>query len=378
MTKKKLNVGLVGFKFMGKMHSHAFKDIGMFLDSPADVAMKVLCGAPEEEKDLKEAARVMGWEEYTTSWEELVKRKDIDLIDIAAPNFLHKQIAVAAAKEGKHILGEKPLALNIKEAREMLDAVRKAKVKHMTGFSYRWTPAIILVKKMIEEGRLGEIFHFRSHYLQDWIVDPNFPLVWRLKKELTGSGALGDLGAHHIDLARFLIGEIEEIVATEKTFIKERPIPGSTKGEKGKVTVDDAALILARFKNGIIGSIEATRFASGRRSYNSFEINGSKGSVYFNFEDMNRLKYFSREDKEDVQGFRDILVTDAVHPYMKYWWPSGHIIGYEHTFVHQLNELIEAIVEDRMPKPDFSEGVKCQEILEAVEQSAVDKKWVKI
>jgi predicted dehydrogenase len=279
------------------------------------------------------------------------------------------------------------LALSLKDSREMLEAAEKAGVKHMAGFNYRFTPAVMLAKKLVDEGRLGDIYHFRAWFLQDWIVDPDFPLVWRLQEEIAGSGAHGDLGAHLIDLAHFLIGNIKEVVGMSETFIKERPLPDETGGlsatsgkttEKGPVTVDDATLFLARFQNGALGSFEATRFAAGHRSTNSFEINGSKGSVIFDFERMNELQVYFTDDQDDVQGFRRVLATDPAHAYSDAWWPAGHPIGYEHTFTHAFVELLDALQQDRQPSPNFNDGVKCQQVLEAVELSVKDKRWVQV
>ena len=314
-------------------------------------------------------------------------RDDIQIIDITAPSNAHKEIAIAAARHGKHIFCEKPLALTLEDAEEMLEAVTAAGVKHMVGFNYRRVPAIMLIKQMIDSGKLGKIYHFRGTYLQDYIIDPNFPLVWRLRKEIAGSGSLGDLGAHTIDLARWLVGEFDEVVGMSETFIKERPLPTEMAGlsaassqdaELGEVTVDDATAFLARFKNGALGTFEATRFAAGHRNGNCFEINGSKGSVYFNFERMNELLYYSTEDEEGLQGFRRVQTTEAIHPYMEAWWPAGHIIGYEHTFIHEMKDFLEAIVYDRMPEPNFFDGVACQKVLDAVEKSIEGRCWVKV
>jgi len=380
-----LNVGLIGYKFMGKAHSHALKDVGMFFDLSVKPVMKVICG--RDEAGVAKAAQQYGWEEFTTSWEELVTRDDIQIIDITAPSNAHKEIAIAAARHGKHIFCEKPLALTLEDAEEMLEAVTAAGVKHMVGFNYRRVPAIMLIKQMIDSGKLGKIYHFRGTYLQDYIIDPNFPLVWRLRKEIAGSGSLGDLGAHTIDLARWLVGEFDEVVGMSETFIKERPLPTEMAGlsaassqdaELGEVTVDDATAFLARFKNGALGTFEATRFAAGHRNGNCFEINGSKGSVYFNFERMNELLYYSTEDEEGLQGFRRVQTTEAIHPYMEAWWPAGHIIGYEHTFIHEMKDFLEAIVYDRMPEPNFFDGVACQKVLDAVEKSIEGRCWVKV
>lgn len=385
MKKDRLNIGLVGYKFMGKAHSNAFRKISMFFNPSMKVRMKAICG--RDETWVKEAAEKFGWEGYETSWEDLIKREDIDAIDITAPNNYHKEIAIAAAKAGKHVFCEKPLALNLTDAREMLSAVEEANVKHQIGFNYRFAPAIKLAKKLIDEGKIGTIYHFRASYLQDFIIDPSFPLVWRLDKDVAGSGAHGDLGAHIIDLARFLVGDFYEVIGMSETFIKERPIVEKMTGlsgealadaQMGKVTVDDATLFLARFKNGALGSFEATRFAAGHKNDMSFEINGSKGSIKFEFERMNELQYFSSADEEGTQGFRLIQVTEPVHPYVEAWWPPGHVIGYEHTFVHQLYEFVEAIAKDKLASPDFSDGVKCSQVLEAVNLSIERRQWIEV
>ncbi|WP_284644363.1 Gfo/Idh/MocA family protein [Paenibacillus silviterrae] len=382
---KQVRVGMVGYKFMGKAHSHAYRDLPMFFPKVTKPVMKAICG--RDEKGVAQAAEQFGWESYTTDWRELVQREDIDLIDINAPSDAHKEIALAAAKAGKHLFCEKPLALTLADSREMLKAAEEAGVKHMVGFNYRFAPAVLLAKKLIEEGRLGQIYHFRAWFLQDWIVDPSFPLVWRLQKEVAGSGSHGDLGAHLIDLAHFLVGDMNEVIGMSETFIKERPLPtsmtglsakGSADAPKGPVTVDDATLFLTRFANGALGSFEATRFAPGHRCTNSFEINGSKGSVKFDFERMNELQVYFTDDAEDVQGFRRVLATDAPHAYADAWWPAGHTIGYEHTFIHEVVELMQAMAEDRQPVPNFVDGVKCQQVLEAVDLSIAERRWVKV
>lgn len=384
MAQMEVRVGLVGYKFMGKAHSNAYRQVPFFFpDAPAKPVMKAIVGRTESA--VKEAMRLYGWESYETSWEKLLEREDIDLVDISTPGNTHAEIAIAAAKAKKHIFCEKPLANTIEEARAMLKAVEEAGVIHMINFNYRKCPAIALAKQIIEEGRIGQIYHFRGCYLQDWIVDPSFPLVWRLDKKIAGSGALGDLGAHLIDLARYLVGEITEVVGMWETFVKQRPIPKETGAlaavageEMGEVTVDDATLFLARFENGALGSFEATRFAPGHNNYNFIEINGSKGSLRWCFERMNELEFFSREDPPHIQGFRNIMVTEPIHPYVSAWWPAGHIIGYEHTFVHQVYDLMKAIAEGKLPSPNFYDGVKCQEVLAAVEKSINEHRWVKI
>lgn len=382
---KKVNVGLVGYKFMGKAHSHAYHDVAMFFNLDAVPVMKAICG--RDEKGVKAAAERFGWESYETSWEKLIKRDDIDMIDITAPNNAHKEIGIAAAEAGKHVFCEKPLALNLADAREMLKAVEKAGVKHMINFNYRTAPAVALAKKMIDDGLIGKIYHFRGVYLQDWIISPDFPIVWRLDKNVAGSGSHGDLNAHIIDIARFLVGEFDCVVGMEETFIKERPLTeiGTTgglhakaTGGKGEVTVDDTTLFLARFTNGAVATFEATRFAAGRKNHNRFEINGSKGSIVFNLERMNELEYYNVDDPEGLQGFRVIQATDPSHPYLHAWWPPAHIIGYEHTFIHQVYNLMQAIANDKMPNPSFVDGVKCQEVLDAVVKSIQEKRWVKI
>jgi predicted dehydrogenase len=383
--KDKLSFGLVGYKFMGKAHSNALQRIGMFFNPTVKIGMKAICG--RDESWVRESAEKFGWESYETSWMKLIEREDIDVIDITAPSNFHKEIAIYAANQGKHIFCEKPLALNLKDAREMLNAVEKAGVKHQIGFNYRFAPAIQLAKKMIDEGKLGKIYHFRALYLQDWIIDPQFPLVWRLDKKIAGSGSHGDLGAHLIDIAHFLVGDIEKVIGMSKTFIKERPVVERMTGltasaqesvERGEVTVDDATLFMAQFKNGALGSFEATRFANGHKNGMSFEINGSKGSIRFEFERMNELQYYNGEDERGFQGFRTIQCTEGIHPYASAWWPVGHVIGYEHTFVHELYEFAECIATDKQPSPDFKDGVKCSQVLEAVDLSIDEKCWVDI
>ncbi len=384
---KNINVGMIGYKFMGKAHSHAYRDVAMFFETETIPVMKVICGRSEQA--LAEAAKRFGWENYETSWEKIIQRDDIDLIDINTPNSTHRDIAVAAAKAGKAIICEKPLAKNLSEAEEMLNEVEKAGVKHMICFNYRKVPALALARELIQNNELGKIYHFRAQYLQDWITDPEFPLVWRLKKELSGTGANGDLNSHVIDLARFLVGEISQVIGMQETFITQRPelktgkelstgLTAQSKKEMGEVTVDDATLFLARFTNGALGSFEATRFANGRRNGLRLEINGSKGSLMFEQENMNELWLYSCKDPKGTQGFKRIQVNEAEHPYINAWWPPGHIIGYEHTFVHVVYDFLKAIDENKMPSPNFRDGVECQKALEAVEKSAKEERWVKI
>ena len=377
-----IKVGLIGYKFMGKSHSNAYRQVAAFYDVPLRPEMTVLCG--REEAAVSAAAAQMGWKEYATDWRKVVERQDIGLIDISTPGDTHYDIAMAAAEAGKNILCEKPLANSLDQARQMQEAVERARVVAMVNFNYRRVPAVQLAKQLIDSGRIGEIRHWRAVYLQDWIVDPEFPLVWRLQKDLAGSGALGDIGAHIADLARFLVGEIEEVNGLLTTFVKERPLPVETTGlsasastQRGQVTVDDASLFLARFANGAVGSFEATRFAPGRRNHNSFEINGSRGSLVFDLERMNELQYFSLDDPPEAQGFRTILVTEPVHPYMSAWWPAGHIIGWEHTFTHSVFDLLNGIAKKQSPAPTFADGVRVQAILDAVERSSEGGGWVR-
>ncbi|MFX3632303.1 MAG: Gfo/Idh/MocA family protein [Candidatus Pristimantibacillus sp.] len=382
----KVRVGMVGYKFMGKAHSNAYRALSMFFPETAvKPEMKAICG--RDPVALEQARVQFGWESGETDWRELISREDIDLIDINAPSNAHMEIAIAAAAAGKHLFCEKPLALTLEDSKEMLKAAENAGVKHMVGFNYRFAPAVQLAKKLIDEGRIGDIYHFRAVFLQDWIIDPEFPLVWRLQKEIAGSGSHGDLGAHLIDMARYLVGEFQEVIGMGETFIKERPMPtsmtglsakGGNNGPRGEVTVDDATLFMTRFENGTLGSFEATRFAAGHRCTNAFEINGSKGSIKFDFERMNELQVYFTDDAEDVQGFRRVLATDPSHAYMDAWWPAGHTIGYEHTFTHEVHELMLAIAEDRQPIPNFYDGVKCQEVLEAVERSIDERRWVSL
>lgn len=385
MSKRKLNVALIGYQFMGKAHSNAYRQVARFFDDlEVEPVLKVICGRNEE--NVRKAAQKYGWEEYDTSWERVVERKDIDLVDVSVPGNMHAPIAIAAANAGKMVLCEKPLANTLAEARQMYEAVQKNKVPNALCHNYRFAPAVQLAKQLIDEGRIGKIYHFRGTYLQDWIVDPNFPLVWRLQKEVAGSGAHGDLNAHLIDMARFLVGEIAEVSGMMETFIKQRPklaaaddrLGGVASSEMGEVTVDDAALFLVRFENGAIGSIEATRFALGRKNYNRFEINGSKGSLVFNMERMNELEVYLQDDPPHIRGFRVVQASDSVHPFMGAWWPVGHIIGYEHTFINLVYTMLKAFDKGEEFKPNFEDGVRNQAVLEAVDISSQQKRWVSI
>jgi predicted dehydrogenase len=383
MTKS-IGVGLVGYKFMGKSHSNAYRQVASFFpDVALKPELKALCG--RDEAGVKAAAEQYGWEGYETDWHKLVQRPDIGLVDVSTPGDSHAAISIEAANNGKHVFCEKPLANTLVEARQMVDALQRNKVVGMVNFNYRRVPAVQLAKQLIDSGRLGKIYHWRSVYLQDWIMDPNFPLVWRLDKNQAGAGTLGDLGAHSIDLARMLVGEITEVTGMTETFIKQRPVLaasdaglGATGGQTmGEVTVDDAALFLARFENGAVGSFEVTRFAKGRANFNSFEINGSKGTIVFNLERLNELNVLLEDDQADVAGFRNVLVTNGgAHPYVGAWWPAGHIIGWEHTFTHGVYDLLNGIAKNESPAPTFTDGLRCQAILDAIERSAGSRQWV--
>ena len=384
MTKT-LNIGIVGYKFMGKVHSNAYLKAARFFDLGLAPHLRVACG--RHQNLVKNFASRWGWEEVETSWERMVARDDIDMVDVSSPTHTHKDVVIGAAQAGKHILCEKPMAKNSEEAQQMYDAVKKAEVKHMLGHNYRRVPAIRLAKTLIEEGKIGDIHHWRGSYLQDWTVDPSFPLTWHMREETSGYGPHGDLNSHSVDLARYLVGEIKSVQCTLATFIHERTLPDEEKettfeavaGEgTGRVTVDDASLILAQFENGALGSFEATRFASGRKNYNYFEINGSKGSLCFNLERMNELQFYSREDEENVQGFRTIMVTESTHPYISAWWPPGHVIGYEHTFVHEVADFVQCVHEDQEATPNFYDGLRCMQVLDAAARSHKEGRRVEV
>ncbi len=372
--KKKINIGIVGTQFMGRAHSNAWSDVGRFYDLPITPVLKAACDInPESEESF---AKRLGWESFETSWEKLVKRKDINVIDICVPNMLHGPIATMAIKEGKHVICEKPMAMNVNEAKQMYESAKSSSVNHMVAFNYRRVPAIALIKKMIDKGKLGTVYHFNAVYYQDWLVDPDFPWVWRNDVKLSGSGAHGDMNAHTIDLARFLVGEIESVCGEEKIFISKRKKSGSN--ETGNVTADDSTSFLARFESGAIGNFIATRFATGRKNFLRLEIFGSKGSVIFNLERLNELEYFSGSDEQGEQGFRNIIVTENTHPYIGKWWPPGHIIGWEHTFIHEIGDFLLALAENKKIKPDFYDGYKCQQVLDAVTESSKNKRWVNL
>lgn len=379
MSKKEIRVALIGHQFMGVAHSNAYRNSAMWTDVPAQIIMKCLC-AKDSTENLKEFAARYGWEEIETDWRKVVTRDDIDLISIATPNFLHKEIAIEAAKNGKHVLCEKPLANNLADAREMLDAVKKAGVKHCCGYSYRFTPSLALASQLVQEGRIGRIYHVFVRYAQDWITNPNFAMVWRFDKKIAGSGPLGDLSAHSIDATRFVTGlKFKEVTGNLQTLIKERPHATKNPNRaKGMVTVDDVAQFLVNFEGGATGCFESTRLATGRKNYNTIEINGEKGSIFWNFEDQNYLMFYDNTQSPQEAGFRKINATHGVHPYNGGWWPQGHGIGYADSFVIEVAEFIRSIVNDTPFSPSFEDGVKSQEVLEAVEQSAEKRSWVEV
>ena len=374
-----LRVGMIGYAFMGTAHSQAWRTVNRVFDLPAEVSMVAVAG--RQHAHVVSAATRLGWAHAVTDWRELVDRDDIDLIDICTPGDSHAEIAIAALAAGKHVLCEKPLANSVAEAVAMVEAAATARqngARAMCGYNYRRVPAVALLRQMIADGRLGDIRHVRAVYLQDWITDPQFPLVWRLQRDLAGSGALGDIGAHIIDLTQYLTGQnIVGVSALTETFVKTRPLATVSTGlvaqggaATGPVTVDDAALFVARLSGGAVATYEATRFATGRKNGLRVEVNGSFGSAVFDLERLNELEYYDASAPAASHGFTRILVTERDHPYMSAWWPPGHIIGYEHSFTHQARDLIEAITTGTDPSPSFADALQVQLVLDAVERSA--------
>jgi predicted dehydrogenase len=378
---KTFRVGLIGYRFMGRAHSNAWRQAPKFFNLKANVELHTICG--RNAQNVQAARAQLGWQHAATDWREIVESPLIDIVDISTPTFSHAEIAIEAVKNGKHVLCEKPLGLNLKQCEQMFAAANKAKVVHMVCHNYRRIPAVALAKKMIAEGALGRIYHFRARYAQDRLADPEFPLDWRLQKETSGSGVHSDINSHIIDLGRYLIGEFKEVCGLVNTFIPERPLADSlAKGQRklGKVTAPDSAVFIGWMGDGVLANLEATRYALGRKNRIEIEINGSKGSLYFDFEDMNKLKFYNGADPVDRRGFRDILVTerDGVHPYVANWWPPGHGIGYEHTFVHAIADFVNACAEGKPVHPTFEDGLKNQRVLTAVEESSKKGKWVKV
>ncbi|MET8261808.1 Gfo/Idh/MocA family oxidoreductase [Micromonospora sp. NPDC005205] len=390
-TDKELRVGMVGYAFMGAAHSQAWRTVNRVFDLPARARMALICG--RDTAKVADAADTLGWDAYTTDWRDLINRDDIDVVDICTPGDSHAEIALAALAAGKHVLCEKPLANSVEEARAMTaaaDAARAAGVRSMCGFNYRRVPAVTMMRQLVADGRLGVIRHVRATYLQDWIVDPQFPLVWRLQKDRAGSGALGDIGAHIIDLTQFVTGQrISGVSAVTETFVKERPLPAESSGlaasvdgheaPTGTVTVDDAAVFVARLDGGALATYEASRFATGRKNALRVEINGSLGSVVFDLERLNELEFYDATRPTVEQGFSRILVTEGEHPYMSAWWPPGHIIGYEHSFTHEMRDFIEAVATGVDPTPSFADALQVQLVLDAVARSAeLGSSWAEV
>jgi predicted dehydrogenase len=378
---KTLRVGMIGHRFMGRAHSNAWRQAPRFFKLKANVEMHTICG--RDAAAVQAARAQLGWQHAATDWREIVESPLIDVVDIVTPTFCHAEMAIEAVKNGKHVLCEKPLGLNLKQCEQMFAAAQKAKVVHMVCHNYRRIPAIALAKRMIGEGALGRIYHFHARYAQDRLADPEFPLDWRLQKETSGSGVHSDINSHLIDLGRYLVGEFTNVCGLVNTFIPERPLSDSpTKGPKkmGRVTAPDSAAFLGWMGDGTLANLEATRYALGRKNHIEVEINGGKGSLYFDFEDMNKIKFYNGDDPPDRRGFRDILVTERgnVQPYVGHWWPPGHGIGYEHTFIHTVADFVNACVERKPAQPTFEDGLKNQRVLAAVEESAQTGKWVKL
>ncbi len=375
-----IGVGMLGYAFMGKAHTNAYKKIPyMMYPPPAIPRLAAICGRNEEA--VAEAARRYGYDGYYTDWRAMLEDDRVQLFDNGGPNDAHAEPCIAAAEAGKHVFCEKPLARTAEEAKTMLDAVNKAGVKNMVAFNYRFVPAIRQARQLIESGALGQIYHYRAVYLQEWIM-PHYgtPKIWRLDKRVAGSGALGDLGAHIIDLGHYLVGDMKGVSAMTKTFIKERPLPDGN--GTGKVDVDDAFVATVEFENGALGTLEATRFAAGRKNFEVLEINGEKGSIRFNLERMNELEVFWVGDEpKETQGFHNVLISEGHHPWWENWWPHGHIIGWEHSFVHEITHLLDCIVNDKDVAPygaDFEDGYKAAVVCDAIVESAASKRQVDI
>ncbi|HEX9359524.1 MAG TPA: Gfo/Idh/MocA family oxidoreductase [Streptosporangiaceae bacterium] len=366
-----LGVGMVGYAFMGAAHSQAWRTAPHAFDLPLRPVLAALCG--RDPGATAAAARRYGFEGTETDWHALLERDDIQLIDVCTPGDSHAEISIAALDAGKHVLCEKPMANSVAEAEAMAAAAARAQargIRSMVGFNYRRVPALALARELIASGRAGEIRHVRASYLQDWLADPAFPLTWRLQREHAGSGALGDLGAHVVDLAQYLTGQlISGVSGVTATFVPERPVPGG-EGRTGPVTVDDAVAFTARLESGALATVEATRFATGRKNALRLEINGERGSLAFDLERLNELEFCDGTQDAAAQGFRRILVTEPGHPYLSAWWPPGHVLGWEHTFTHQVRDLVTAIARGADPEPSFADGLQVQHVLHAVWASA--------
>jgi predicted dehydrogenase len=374
-VSKKLNIGMVGYGFMGRAHSNAYHRVVQFFPVAYEPVLKAV--AARSRGKAEAFAQRWGWQRVEDDWRKLIEAPDLEVIDICSPNNTHHEIALAAASAGKIVLCEKPLAMNLAQAREMTRAVEQAGKANMVWFNYRRVPAIALAKQLIAEGRLGKIFHYRASYLQDWTISPKVPVggaaTWRLDKEVAGAGVSGDLSTHNIDTALWLNGSMARVCAMTEIFIRDRRRPDGT---PARVEIDDVCTFLARFANGSNGTFEATRYARGRKNKNSFEVNGEKGSIYFDLEDMHQLQYFSHDDPAHLQGWRTILVTGAEHPYMANWWVPGCVIGYEHTFINALADFLLALEKGERVRPDFRDALETQAVAEAVLESAQSEKWV--
>jgi len=375
MAKKQLRMGLIGYGFMGRTHSNAFRQAPKFFDLDYEPVLQAACARNEEK--LKDFADRWGWQSTETDWRKLIERDDIDCIDIGSPNNTHHEITLAAAEAGKMVLCEKPLAMNVKEGKEMTEAIEKAGVANMIWYNYRRVPAITLAKQLVDEGRVGNVFHYRAKYLQDWTISPELPQggagLWRLDADVAGSGVTGDLLAHSIDTAIWLIGGVDKVTAMTETFIKERE--HAVEGKKKPVTIDDACAFLIKFKNGAIGTFESTRYARGRKNQNTFEVNGQDGSIAFDLEQPHRLEYFDNRLDDHVHGWSDILVTDMEHPYMDHYWVPGTTIGYEHTFVNQFADFVKSLETGKAIRPNFRDALETQAVCDAVLKSAETGQW---
>jgi predicted dehydrogenase len=375
---KKLNVGLIGCGFMGRTHSNASRRVNNFFDLEYEPVLKAVCDL--DEARAKAFAAKWGYESYETDWRKLIARKDIDLVDITLPNNMHREVAIAAAKAGKMILCEKPLARNGPEGLKMVQAIEKAGVPNMVSYNYRRIPAVTLAKQLIDEGRLGRIFHYRAKFLQDWTMSKDLPQggpgLWRLDVKVAGSGVTGDLLAHCIDTALWLNGSIDKVNAMTETFIKQRKHTETGKVEK--VGIDDACAFLARFKNGSLATFESTRYARGHKALYTFEINGEHASIFWDLHDLHRLQYFDHRDEGRVRGWRNIHVTDGDHPYMGKWWVPGLQIGYEHSFVHQLADFLDGLAKRKPAHPTFRDALETQYVCDAVLKSAKTDRWEKV
>ncbi len=375
-SKKPLRIGLVGYGFMGRTHSNAYRQVSQFFDVDYRPELKAACG--REKKKLEEFASRWGYESFETDWQSLVDRKDIDLIDIASPNDTHAAIAVAAAKAGKIVLCEKPLGRDLAEAKQMVEAVELAKVPNMVWYNYRRVPAVTLAKQIVDEGKMGRVFHYRAKFLQDWTISAAVPLggqaLWRLKADVAGSGVTGDLLAHCIDTAIWLNGPIDKVSAMTETFIKQRE--NALTGAAEEVRIDDASAFLARFANGSLATFEATRYARGHKALYTFELNAENASLAWDLHDLHRLQYFDYADDSRLRGWRSIHVSEGEHPYMKHWWVPGLQIGYEHTFIHQVADLLSGLSSGAAPAPTFRDALATEQVVDAVLKSAKTGLWV--